>query len=489
MKFSFHISLFTLLLSVSLLFLLVSCDETFQPSGDEKVLEFSKDTLTFDTVFTETGSATAKILVYNHHNQSVNINAIELAGNSQSPFRINVDGTISTDGKFENVTIRPNDSLYIFIEVSIDPHNPNAPVLYQDSLVFVTGGAKQRILLEAWGQQVERMNNKLILNDTALNAVKPYLITGYLAVDSGKTLAIPAGCKLYFHNNANLIVYGNLKVEGTFTDKVEMRGDRLDKIGFVDPVPYNNVAGQWGGVYLLSKEGKHSLKYLNLTSGYVGLYFYNSNRLYRPTLDVQNCRIHNFLLYNLVAVNGDVTVINSEITNSGSYTVYLNGGKHTFLHCTIANYYSFNPASPNNRDRNPAVMIMDLNKSLPMAPVFRNCIITGSNENELTIASKFLSAFQGDFSNCYIRRTKAYSNDIFKDNRWYNYRDSVFENIRYDVEKKKYFDFMPDSISPARGIAEINLSGQYPEDLNGRSRFTDGNPDAGAYEWYPVVAR
>jgi hypothetical protein len=132
---------------------------------------------------------------------------------------------------------------------------------------------------------------------------------------------------------------------------------------------------------------------------------------------------------------------------------------------------------------------MDLNKSLPMAPVFRNCIITGSNENELTIASKFLSAFKGDFSNCYIRRSKAYSNDIFKDNRWYNYRDSVFENIRYDVEKKKYFDFMPDSISPARGIAEINLSGQYPEDLNGRSRFTDGNPDAGAYEWYPVIAR
>jgi hypothetical protein len=396
---------------------------------------------------------------------------------------------VSASNSFKDVVIRAKDSMYVFVEVSIDPHKPNAPLLYQDSIEFFTGGLRQRILLEAWGQEVERFHNKTILHDTILNNSKPYLITGYLEVDSAKTLKLPEGTQLYFHHNSNLFVYGNLEINGSLSDPVIIRGDRLDKIGFVDPVPYQYVPGQWGGVYLLSKRGKHKINYLNLSSGYVGLYFYNSDRDYRPKLEIQNSKIHNFLLYNLVAVNGDVTVVNSEISNSGSFTVYLNGGNHVFYHTTIANFYNSNPVSPNSRDRNPAVMIMELNRALPMSPVFRNCIISGSNENELTIASKFPDQFTGDFSNSYIRRSKAYNTNIFSSIRWYTYRDSVFEHNRYDVEKKRYFDFTPDSISPARGWADINLAGQYPEDLHGRSRFADGKPDAGAYEWYPVNAR
>jgi len=489
MRFPFHISLITLILSIFLLFSLFSCDETLTPEADDVVLEFSKDTLTFDTVFTGVGSATAKILIYNKKNKAVNIQNIALKGSGISPFRINVDGEVSASNSFNDIIIRAKDSMYVFVEVKIDPHKPNAPLLYQDSIEFFTGGKRQRILLEAWGQEVERFHNKTISHDTILSNSKPYLITGYLEIDSAKTIKLPEGTQLYFHHNANMFVYGNLEVNGSLSDPVLIRGDRLDKIAFVDPIPYQYVPGQWGGIYLLSKRGNHKINYLNLSSGYVGLYFYNSDRDFRPKLEISNSKIHNFLLYNLVAVNGDVKVVNSEISNSGSFTVYLNGGKHIFYHTTIANFYNSNPVSPNSRDRNPAVMIMELNRALPMAPVFKNCIISGSNENELTIASKFPDQFTGDFSNSYIRRSKAYNMNIFSSIRWYSYRDSVFEHNRYDAEKKRYFDFTPDSISPARGWADINLAGQYPEDLYGRSRFADGKPDAGAYEWYPVNSR
>ena len=37
------------------------------------MLEFSKDTLRFDTVFTELGSATRILKVYNRHDQSIRI--------------------------------------------------------------------------------------------------------------------------------------------------------------------------------------------------------------------------------------------------------------------------------------------------------------------------------------------------------------------------------------------------------------------------------
>lgn len=459
-----------------------ACKEDLISGSGDQVLEFSKDTLTFDTVFSGIGSATSKILVYNRSNKMVTISDIHLAGGAQSSFRLNVDGTIDADHAFDDVIIRAKDSMYIFVEVNIDPLRVDAPVLVQDSIMFTVDAHNQRVLLQAFGQDIEILKNRIILNDTVLNGTKPYLVYGYLAVDSAKTLTLPAGCRLYFYNNSNFYVYGNLKVEGTLTNPVIMRGSRMDKIMYVDPVPYNYVAGQWGGVYLLSKEGKHLLNHLQLQSAYVGLYFYNSDRRFKPSLEIHNSRIHNSLFYNVVAINGDLLVTNSEITNSGSYTVYLNGGNHAFYHCTIANY--FGTAQPIGRGRKPAVMLMDLNKALHMNTVFKNCIVTGSQQNEFTVATKYPKLYKGDISHSYIRSTEKDS-AFFSNIRWYEFKDSVFQQSSYDEEKKIYYNFNPHSSSPARGIADPAISGLYPIDLNGKSRLADGKPDAGAYEWYP----
>ena len=155
-----------------------------------------------------------------------------------------MDGNINAENKFSDIVISAKDSMYIFVEITVDPNNEDSPVLVADSIVFQTNGVKQRVRLEAFGQNMILWKNKTILNDTTLSAARPYLIYGYLAVDSAKTLNIPAGCKLYFHNNANLLVYGNLKAEGTFEKPIEMRGDRLDLVKFLDPVPYSIVTGK-----------------------------------------------------------------------------------------------------------------------------------------------------------------------------------------------------------------------------------------------------
>ena len=68
--------------------------------------------------------------------------------------------------------------------------------------------------------------------------------------------------------------------------------------------------------------------------------------------------------------------------------------------------------------------------------------------------------------------------------RWSAKNDTVFKSIRYDYEKNTYFDFTPDSVSPARGLADPTIAAQFPVDLNGNKR-DDGAPDAGAYEWKP----
>lgn len=459
-------------------------DDIFSTSPTDK-LSFSTDTLTFDTVFTKLGSTTAKILVYNRNKTALKIANISVIGGKNSAFRINVDGVVNANNQFKNLEIRANDSMYIFVALTVNPVSEDSPVIIQDSLEFITNGVKQQIQLLAYGQNVVRLTNKLIKNDSTLTNKLPYVITGYLAVDTSKTLTIEPGTKLYFHNNANLIVYGNLKAEGTANQPILMRGDRLDKIKFTDPVPYNLVAGQWGGVYLLWKGGNHSLKHVNMNSGYVGIYFSNEDRnATLPNLEISNCKIHNFLLYGLLAQNGNLTVTNTEISNTSSYSLYLNGGKHKFIQSTIANYFN-SGIQPLARDKKPAVLIMNLNKSAPMETVFQNCVISGSAENEFGLASKFLDLYNGTFDHCYIKNQK---NNLaqFKNIRWSEPKDTVFKNITYNQQKGLNYNFSLDSVSPARGLADPAIVTKYhlEHDLNGNLR--DDKPDAGAYEWVPT---
>jgi hypothetical protein len=306
-----------------------------------------------------------------------------------------------------------------------------------------------------------------------------------LTVDSAKTLTLNPGCRIFFHNNANLIVHGNLEAEGTADKPITLRGDRFDDIQFSTPVPYNNVAGQWGGVSLLWEHGNHTLNHVNMNSGYVGINFVNTKNSI-PRLRISDCKIHNFLLYGLMIQNGNVTATNTEVSNSSSYCVFLNGGNHSFTHCTIANYFDNSNVQPIPRDKNPALMIMNLKLTVPMENTFKNCIISGSAENEFSFASQTMDQYKGTFDHCYIRASTASTLSQFTNIRWYDKNDILFKSISYDYEKKTYFNFTPDSLSPARGLADKTVAAQFPIDLNGKSRLTDGAPDAGAYEWIPT---
>jgi hypothetical protein len=425
-------------------------------------------------------------MIYNRNNVALKISHLDIAGGKSSPFKINVDGSLNPNNQFDDIEIRANDSMYIFVSVTVNPTDLLSPMFIKDSLVFQTNGVFQNVKLQAYGQNIEKIRGKRLLDNTTLTADKPYLIYDSLIVSEGKTLTIKSGCKLYFHNNANLIVYGNLNAIGTAEKPIVLRGDRLDNIKFATPFPYNNVAGQWGGVYLLGSSGNHILRHVIMNSGYVGIYFSNQDRNIIPTLEITNCRIHNFLLYGLVVQNGNVQVSNSEISNSSSYSVYLNGGKHSFIQSTIANYFDNSDVKPVSRDKKPAVMIMNLNRVAPMETVFRNCIISGSAENEFSLATRFLDQYKGVFDHCYIRKTDSLNLPQFTKIRWYEKNDTVFKSTRYNLEKNTYFNFMPDSVSPARGLADPTVAAQFPLDLNGNNRLIGNKPDAGAYQWEPT---
>lgn len=476
--------LFTIAISVCTL---SSCTDEMISTDPDYSLEFSTDTLSFDTIFSAIGSTTEKILIYNHNKRALKISSVELAGGENSRFRLNVNGSRNPENSFKDIEIGAKDSLYIFVEVTVNPHDSDAPVLVSDSIVFQTNGNVQSVRLEAYGQDVILWKEKLILNDTVLSAARPYLVYGYLAVDSAKTLTLPAGCRIYFHNNANLLVYGNLVANGTAQSPVQLRGDRFDMVKFLDPLPYNHVAGQWGGVYLLWNKGRHKLNHVRINSGYVGLYVPNSDRQNLPDIELSNSVIHNFLLYGVVAQNANLKIHNSEVSNTGSYTLYLSGGTHEILQSSILNFYNAGAGAATSRDKFPAVMIMGLNRAAAMNTIFRNSVITGTLETELSIASRFMPYVDAEFTNNFIRRKAPYEMSQFVRNHWYEPGDTMlFKASRYTLKPLQYFNFMPDSLSALRGLADPAVASQFPLDLNGNNRLSDGAPDAGAYEWIPV---
>src|SRR5690606_17095736 len=154
---------------------ITSCKKDIQFTKDH--LDFSHDTLLFDTIFTTVGSTTKWLRVFNHNKQPIKIDEIELMGGSSSPFRINVDG-IPTDA-IQNVEIPGEDSIFVFVEVTLAVNNQSNPLVISDSIRFRTNGVDQYVNLDVWGQDAYFHVNELV-EGTWMND-KPHVLYGTVA--------------------------------------------------------------------------------------------------------------------------------------------------------------------------------------------------------------------------------------------------------------------------------------------------------------------
>jgi hypothetical protein len=205
-----------IIIKIAVLFLLSflvfdfsSCKKDKLITDSSAKLQFSQDSVLFDTVFTTIGSSTKNIRVRNKNNQRIKISSIQLQGGTASPFIINVDG--SPGKSFTDIEIAANDSMYIFIQVNVNPTNTNSPLIISDALVFSVNGNQQTVQLEAWGQDAyyHRPTDAIKFKDgtyfpystisTQTPATvtwpndKPHVIYGYLVVDEKQKLIINQG--------------------------------------------------------------------------------------------------------------------------------------------------------------------------------------------------------------------------------------------------------------------------------------------------------
>ncbi|HMU69603.1 MAG TPA: hypothetical protein PKC38_06335, partial [Chitinophagales bacterium] len=128
----------TFIFSLALALVVSGCRREIINTDTTAKLRFSEDTVHFDTVFSTVGSVTLSLILFNDFNTTLEVSNITLAGGAFSQFRMNVDG--APGDVFDNIQIPPNDSLYVFVEVTVDPNEEALPYVIEDSILFSTNG-------------------------------------------------------------------------------------------------------------------------------------------------------------------------------------------------------------------------------------------------------------------------------------------------------------------------------------------------------------
>ena len=432
----------------------------------------------FDTIFSTLGSTTQNLKIFNPYGQKVLISSIKLAKAEASNFRLNINGVAANE--VHDLEIAPFDSLYIFVEVTIDPSGQNLPLVVKDSILFETNLNQQDVDLVAWGQDFNLIKQQKLKSTTWTNK-KPYLVYNYAFVDSNQTLIIEEGTKIYFHKDAGLYVKGRVIAKGTVQNPIIFQGDRLED-------DYANVPDQWSQILLYSGSKNNEFSNVEIKNANIGLQVGNIEDEGFATVKLTNTKIQNMAYAGIFALKSEIVAENCLITNCGSFAVaLLVGGTYEFTHSTIANYWGgFSSKSRST----PSLLIQNfvsVKKDKPdyvgdlVKANFGNCIIAGNafDENELLLNKRNDALFNYKFDRCILQVA-----DTFKTSN----EDHFVNILKGDnsdpkfIDPYKKFNFELDTLSPAKDSGKVTIARLVPTDLKGRDRLIDKGPDLGAFE-------
>lgn len=470
----------------------VACQkEEYITSGEAKVI-FSKDTLRFDTVFTQVGSATRFFKIRNPHEQAIKISKIYLAKGNASIFNLNIDG-VAGDSQ-ENIEIPAQDSIYVFAEVTINPNDKNNPFIIDEELIVETNGNRQRVILEAWGQNANYIPNNtakgqvaLMEQDQTWDDPKPYVVYGVLVV-RGCRLTIPAGTRVYIHGGlakpdkntvySDGMIYvdkgGSIETQGTKEKPVFFQGDRLEK-------DFENVPAQWNLMYF-GAGTKADFSYTTIKNSRVGLYADSSSEM-----SLKYCQIYNTAGPGVLARQSTIRAENCLIHSNGGQSLwFLQGGTYNFAYSTIANIGASSVALEASNslclaEDNEGKCIRRINYPLNM--LFRNSIIYSSQADAMSFLKIDAAPFNYRFENSIVRIDKfANKNQGFED-----FYDNTKECINWKVGNKLFKKSEADNYRlDTLSIAEQKATplSNFNVDLDGTPRDAQ-KPDIGAYEYKP----
>lgn len=442
-----------------------ACKKESFTNSSSVILNTSVDSLHFDTVFTSTGSTSQFIKIINDNNKGIHISSVKLAGGSSSPFKINVDGVIGP--QVNNVDVLEDDSVYIYVTVSVNPTAANLPFIIRDSIEINYNGNKEIIQLDAYGRNAHFFRNKKITTSEVWNNDLPYVILGRLTVDTNAILTINKGCKIYSHADAPFIINGTLQVNGEKYDstRVVFTGDRLDD-------PYRDFPASYPGIVFTDVSKNNILNYTIIKNAYQGIVVTEPSAGTKLTLN--ETIIDNAYDAGLLGINTSITAQNLLVSNCGKNIQLVKGGNYNFTHCTATTI-----SSNFIQHKEPILVLTNyLNPSVNnLNAVFRNCIFWGEAngivDDEVVVLKQGSTSFNVVFDHVLWRvKTNPGNSNI---NGAINNQNPQFDSVN---TSQKIFSFRLKDGSP--GINKGVNTG-ISIDLDGKPRPV-GLPDLGAYE-------
>lgn len=454
---------------IFIVFIFFSCrKESFILSPDAS-LATNTDTLFFDTVFSSVGSVTQSFKIFNNNNQKLRLSDVKLSGGDLSPFKINVDGNSAAE--VNGVEINAYDSIYVFVQVNVNPSSASLPFILSDSIQIDYNGNKKFVQLRAYGQNAVFLRKQKLKGSVNWNKALPYVIIGGIEIDTNSTLNISAGTKIFLHADAPILVDGTLKVNGTKDQRVIFTGDRLD-------ADYKDLPASWPGIYFRGTSKNNLLKYAVIKNAYQGVISQNMPATSAPKINLSQCIIDNIYDAAIWGINTNISADNCLITNCGSNVLLQLGGDYRFINCTVASYGT-NFLTHANPVLKLANSITDggTTYTSSLKALFKNCIFWGDAENvddEILVDRKGTDAFSVTFDHVLYKGKNEIPNATFISST--KNQSPMFDSI--DITRN-IFDFHFNN-HPASPAINAGIVTPFLYDLDGKLR--DSNPDLGCYE-------
>ncbi len=436
-----------ILFYIAIFLTLTGCIEDGFDTHPSAQPSFSVEELDMGVQFTENPSPTSMLMIYNRNSKQINLSRVALRDGSM--FRINVDGRSGRE--FTDIEIRPNDSIYVFVECTL-PETPTAtPLEMNDKLDVTTNGVTRSVTVKALAQNVSRHRDETITESARWTAEMPHIIFDTLRVAPGATLTLEAGTALLFHDKGALKVEGTLITEGTVELPVVMRGDRTGNV--VADISYDIMSNQWAGVTFGRQSTGNRLSHTEIVNTCNGVLLDSL-----ADLRLENCRIYNSGS-TLIAARGGSKILSlgSELSNAASALLIAEGGDFQFHRSTLANWYLF---------KWPDMAIVEFLDPENTHAEFVNTIIYGRD----TPVGKYSET--PETADIWFRRV-CFTVEGKDDAR---YLDCIWEKdplLDYDL-KEYTFDYLPLTDSPI--ITAANPALDHPElsatDRHGRDRGT-----------------
>jgi len=468
-------------LAIALSFTVPSCQRNSNTDGVK--LEFSSDTVMFDTVFTTITSSTRSFTVRNTTGSPAEVDIV-LAGGKQSYYSINVDGVAGTE--FRNVEIPAHDSIFVFVKVNINPTDQSLPYLVSDSVMFYQKAHSQSVQLVAFGQDAHfiipnagsaSMPYRIIAHEhehVHWTNDKPWVIYGWAVVDSLGKLTIDPGTKVYVHHGGGIWVYryGNIHINGTLDEPVTITGDRLEPF-------FANDYAQWNALWINESSEDNLIENAIISNASYGIHLEALEEYTGNKTVINNSVIHNNQEMGIRAEGANLEMNNCQVSNNGKYSLALMVGDFTLNHVTVANYFTQSSrktpavALTNNFTKTEVMDGEAFNLSYvgDANAVFNNCIIYGPLENEFATGTKEGAELNYTFRNCLVKK------DSINNSHFVN---CINTNPKFIATYKQNYNIEESSPAVDAGMEGLGIT----TDILGRQR--NGIPDIGAYEYYPV---